>query len=343
VSGDTFQVRDIAARRGTTQRGFLNIGETPVGPIQVPIVIVHGAKPGPTLCVTAGVHGAEYPGIEAVTQMARQLDAHELSGTVLAVPVVNPPMFQARVGFVSPIDGLNLNRTFPGNPDGTASEVLAHVLLREVVALADCHIDCHGGDLPEILWPYAGYCITGNADQDKRGEALARLYSPNIIALYREGTALPPTKGSLTHAASSRGVVSILAESGSAGTLDPADVRTHRDGITNVMRFLGMIPGRPVVADERLLAVGQFVVASRRGGLVHLKVRIGDAVGEGQEIAEICDVFGDPLEKISSPADGIVRIIWTHKAVNTGDPLVKCWIVEPAPRCPLTDPFVQPA
>lgn len=340
---DSFQVRDIVAHRGAVQRGFLKVGETPVGPIQIPIVIIHGAQPGPTLCLTAGVHAAEYPGIDAVTRITRLLNPEEISGTVLAVPVVNPPMFQARIGFISPVDGLNLNRIFPGNPRGTLSEVLAHVLLHEVVALAECHIDCHGGDLPEILWPYAGYSLTGNADQDARGEALARLYSPCVIALYGEGTPLPPTRGSFTSTAAHRGVVSLLAECGGAGTLDPVDVRTHMEGITNVMRFLGMIPGSPVVASGQLRAVGQFVVHARRGGLVHLKVHIGEAIRKGQEIAEICDVFGDVLERISSPADGIARIIWTHKAVNTGDPLVKCWIVEPAPPFPLTDPFVRRA
>jgi hypothetical protein len=94
-------------------------------------------------------------------------------------------MFRARSAFVSPIDGLNLNRTFPGKANGTISEVIAHVLLNEVVARADFHIDCHGGDVPEILWPYSGYAIQGNPAVDERGEAMARVYSPRIVALYR--------------------------------------------------------------------------------------------------------------------------------------------------------------
>lgn len=335
------RIRDIEAKRGTAQRGFIKVGETPAGPIQLPIVIIHGAMPGPTLCLTAGVHAAEYPGIDAVTQVTRLLRPDELAGTVVAVPVVNPPMFQSRTGFVSPIDGLNLNRTFPGNPDGSISEVLANILMHEVVALADYHIDCHGGDLPEILWPYSGYSLTGNPELDERGEALARLYTPSIIALYRDGTQLPPTKGSLTYTAAQLGVVSILAECGSAGTLEPEDVQTHVNGILNVARFLGMIPGTPVIHGDRLQAVGQFTVTARRGGLVHLKIRIGDSLAKGQEIAEILDVFGDVVEQVHSPADGIARIIWTHKVVNTGEPLVRCWIVEPAPPFPLTDRFAR--
>jgi len=329
VKSDIVRIRDIEAKRSTTQRGFVRVGETPVGPIQFPIVIIHGTKPGPTLCLTAGVHAAEYPGIVAVTQVTRNTKPEDLTGTIIAVPVVNQPMFQARAGFVSPIDGLNLNRTFPGNPTGSISEVLAYVLLNEVVALADYHIDCHGGDITEALWPYAGYSLMGNPQLDEQGKALARLYTPRIVALYQDGTPLSPTRGSLTYTAAQRGVVSVLGECGSAGTLEPADVQTHVNGILNVARFLGMLPGAPRIQGDRLRAVGQFTVTARRGGLVHLKIRVGDPLKGGQEIAEIHDMFGEIVDRVQSPADGIARIIWTHKAVNTGEPLVRCWIVEP--------------
>jgi uncharacterized protein len=338
-----FHIRDIAAERGTTRRGYITVADTPMGPIQIPLVIVHGARPGPTLCLTSGVHGAEYPGIDAVLRTVAGLDPADVCGTVIAVPVVNSPMFRARAAFLSPIDGLNLNRTFPGRSNGTVTEVIAHVLLNEVVGLADFHIDCHGGDLPEILLPYAGYAMTGNPAVDERGEAMARLHSPRIVALYREGSALLPTKGSLISEASRRGVASILAESGSAGGLDSADVQTHVNGIRNVMRFFEMLPGEPVVSGRRWMAIDQFVVDARQGGLLRLAIGIGDEIRKGQEIADVCDVFGDVVEKIASPADGIARIIWTHKAVNTGDPVVKCWVVKPAPPFAPTDRFVREA
>jgi predicted deacylase len=258
------------------------------------------------------------------------LDPAELAGAVVAVPVVNPPMFQRRSGFLSPIDGLNLNRTAPGQADGTLSEVLAHVLLREIIGTCQYHIDCHGGDLGEILWPYSGYALTGDPEQDRAGEALARLWSPRIVALYREDSPLPPTMGSMTFQATRQGVVSILAEAGSNGTLDPADVQIHMRGMNNVMRFLGMIPGEPDMASEHVQPTGQFVVSARRGGLLRLKIGIGEEIEDGQEIAEVCDLFGEVVERIHSPRAGIARLIWAHKAVNTGDPVVKCWIVERA-------------
>ena len=136
--------------------------------------------------------------------------------------------------------------------------------------------------------------------------------------------------GSLTSQATRQGVVSILAEAGSNGTLEPADVEIHMRGMRNVMRYLGMIPGEPDAAGERVEPTGQFVVSAQRGGLLRLKIGIGDEIREEQEIAEVCDLFGEVVERIHSPHDGIARLIWAHKAVNTGDPIVKCWIVDRA-------------
>jgi predicted deacylase len=262
-----------------------------------------------------------------VLRTVQSLDPEELAGSVVAVPVVNPTMFQRRVGFLSPIDGLYLNRTAPGKAEGTISEVLAYTLLNEVIGICQYHIDCHGGDLGEILWPYSGFALTGNAELDAQGKTLASLYSPQIVALYQDGTALPPTPGSMTNQAARRGIVSILAEAGSNGTLEERDVEVHLRGIRNVMQQLGMLPGSPQTEGPRVYPTDQFTVSAQRGGLLRLKIGIGDAIREQQPIAEICNVFGEVVEQIASPRSGIARIIWANKAVNTGDPIVKCWVV----------------
>lgn len=327
MDAGTVRIREIAAAPGTRAAGYLTFGETPTEPFRLPVVIINGSQPGPSLCLTAGVHAAEYPGIDAVMRTIQGLDPTQLNGSVIAAPVVNTPMFQRRSGFLSPIDGLNLNRTAPGLADGTISERLAYVMLQEVIGACGYHIDCHGGDLGEILWPYSGYAVTGNAEHDRQGIDLARHWSPRVVALYREGTALPPTAGSLTSQAARMGVVSILAEAGSNGTLEAADAETHFRGIRNVMRRLGMIPGAPESAADYLEPTGQFVVSTQRGGLLRLKIAIGDEIEAGQEIAEIANLFGEVVERVHAPQAGLARLIWAHKAVNTGDPIVKCWTV----------------
>ena len=324
------RVRDIVASPGAKSQGFLTIGETPSGPLVIPLVIINGNDDGPVLCLTAGVHATEYAPIDAVMRTVQALQPDGLRGAVLAVPVANMRMFESRSGFVSPLDGLNLNKVAPGRTSGSISEILAHVLLEEVIGAAQYHIDLHAGDLGEVLLPFAGYALTGNREMDAQGDALARLYTPQLISLSTPGGTIPPFSDGICFAATRRGVVSIFAESGGNGTLEDEDVRVHLDGIRRVMQHLGMIDGTPETNGARIAARDRVVVRASRSGLLRIKVRVGDAVCEGQEVAEICSVFGDVVERVRAPGSGIAGLVWAHKVVNTGDPIVRYWITEPA-------------
>src|SRR5262249_50784769 len=199
--------------RGEKVQGWLTIGETPSGPLRIPLVIINGAEDGPRLCFTAGVHATEYAPIDAVMRLINAVEPAQLGGAIIAVPVTNMRMFESRTGFVSPLDGLNLNKIAPGRRDGSISEILADVLLREVIGAAEYHIDFHAGDVGEALYPFAGYSLTGQRDMDVKGEALARAFTPMMISLSTPESAIPPFPGSLNYAATRNGVVSILAES----------------------------------------------------------------------------------------------------------------------------------
>jgi predicted deacylase len=282
------------------------------------LVIINGRADGPTLCLTAGVHATEYAPIDAAIRLLQTIRPDTLRGAVLVAPVTNMRMFEHRTGFVSPLDGLNLNRIAPGRPDGSISEILADVLLREVIGAAEYHIDLHAGDLGELLLPFAGYALTGRPELDRKGEALARAFTPWLISLAPLHGSIPPFPGSL-----------ILAECGGDGTLEEADVQTHVTGVQNVMRALGMIDGAPAADGPRIAARDRIVVRAGRSGLLHTLVRIGDAIRPGQGVAEIRDVFGDVVERVTTPGAGIAGLIWTHKVVNTGDPIIRYWVTEP--------------
>jgi predicted deacylase len=324
---DALRIRGVAAECGQRAQGFITIGETPSGPIQFPVVIVNGADDGPVLCLTAGVHATEYAPIDAAMRIVQSLDASALRGAVIVVPVVNMHMFESRTGFVSPLDGINLNKAAPGRADGSISEVLAKVLLDEVIGRSAYHIDLHAGDLGEMLLPFAGYALTGRPDLDEQGEALARLYSPKLISLATPDGKIPPFADGICHAATRRGVVSIFAESGGNGTLDEGDVRVHLHGVTNVMRYLRMIDGTPTAVGAQVSARDRRIVRATRAGLLRLRVKIGDELVAGQEVAEICNVFGEVVETVRSSGAGIAGLVWAHKVVNTGDPIVRYWIV----------------
>ena len=324
---DALRIRGIVAECGQRAQGFITIGETPSGPIQFPIVIINGADDGPVLCLTAGVHATEYAPIDAAMRVVQSLDAMGVRGAVIVVPVVNMRMFESRTGFVSPLDGINLNKAAPGRSDGSISEVLAKVLLDEVIGRAAYHIDLHAGDLGEMLLPFAGYALTGRPELDEKGEALARLYSPKLISLATPDGKIPPFADGICWAATRRGVVSIFAESGGNGTLEESDVRVHVDGVTNVMRYLRMIDGAPPAPGQRVSARDRKVVRATRAGLLRLRVKIGDELVAGQEVAEVCNVFGEVVESVRSSGAGIAGLVWAHKVVNTGDPIVRYWIV----------------
>lgn len=322
----SFQIRDLVAERGQKTQGFLTIGETASGPVQIPLVIINGREDGPVLCLTAGVHATEYAPVDAAMRTARALDPDAMKGAVLVVPVVNMRMFETRTGFVSPLDGLNLNKIAPGRADGSISEILAHALLTEVIGRARYHIDLHAGDLGEMLLPFAGYPLTGRLEMDAEGEALARLYSPRLISIAGDGGTIPPFPDGLVYAATRRGVVSIFAESGGNGTLEEHDVRVHLDGIANVLRYLGIVEGAAPVAGPRIAARDRTLVRATRAGLLRLKVGVGDEIAPGQEVAEVCNVFGEVIERVRAPGGGIAGLVWAHKVVNTGDPVVRYWV-----------------
>ena len=339
MASQIINVGDVTAQPGQVAQGFMEIGETITGPIRIPLVIINGNKPGPMLCLTAGVHATEYAPIEAVLRIITQIRAADLKGAIVAVPVVSMHMFASRTGFVSPIDGLNLNKVAPGD-DGSISEILVKVLLDDVIAKCRYHVDLHAGDLGEMLLAFAGYPMTGDADLDREGEALARLFSPRLISLSRDGATIPPFPGSIVHSATRKGVVSILAESGGNGTLEEADVQVHVHGVMNLMRYLGMVDGVPVVPKSQIRATGRAITRATRSGLLRLRAAIGDTIADEQQVGEICDVFGRTVEEVRVVRGGIAGLVWAHKAVNTGDPILRCWYTEPAGAFPATDGFV---
>ena len=323
-------IRDVRASRGTKTEGWLSIGETASGPLRVPLVIINGNDDGPRLCLTAGVHATEYAPIAAVMELVQSIDPATLRGAVIAVPVTNVRMFESRTGFNSPLDGLNLNKIAPGRRDGSISEILADIMLREVIGAAEYHIDFHAGDVGEALYPFAGYSLTGQRALDEQGEAMARAFTPKLISLSPPDSTIPPFAGSLNHAATRNGVVSILAEAGGDSTLEDDDVRIHVDGARNVMRYLGMIDGPPTSIGKRVAARDRVVVRARRAGFLRLTARIGDEIEAGEQLGEIRDLFGNVVERVCATGSGIVGLIWTHKVVHTGDPILRYWITEPA-------------
>jgi hypothetical protein len=321
MMSDVIKVGNLEAKRGEKKTGYLNVGETAVGIVQIPVAIINGTKPGPVLCISGGIHGFEYSSIEAVIQIIRQTDPANLNGTLLVVPVLNMPGFETRgpqggmsTPFQCPIDAINLNRIFPGNSEGTMSYKIAYDLMDKVVSKADYYIDCHGGDLNEELSPYVIAAQTGDKEKARETlEILAASYNTDLVTISR-------TPGSSVSAAAQIGKPSIVAEAGGFGRVDENATRWHVEGILNVMKRLKMIEGIPNPPRKQRIR-RRFNLTVRRGGICYTPA-LGTRVKKGDEVGLVKDLFGNVLETITSPVNGVVTFRRSLPPVCTNDRVV---------------------
>ena len=310
------KVGDVTAAAGQVARGRIRIAVGTAAAVEMPVVVINGSRPGTTLCVTGGVHGAEYPGIEAAIRLSRSLRPETVRGAVIIVPIVSMPAFQRRAIYVNPMDGVNINRVFPGNPTGTITEVMAAALFREAVAQSDALIDLHGGDLVEALVPFTIYYQSGNAAVDEASRKMAEVYGIKYIV---RSMAL---RGGSYQAAAAMGKPAILTESGGQGILDEPSVQIHVRGVTNVLKHLGVLEGIPEPTEHPVHFPQSSWLAAEQGGIFYPAVSIWQQVEKGQDVGEFRDWFGEPIAKVPSPANGIVLFLVTSPAINKGDPIL---------------------
>lgn len=282
---------------------------------QVPIFLINGAQDGPTLLVTGGIHGAEYASIEAALRLGQSLDPNKLHGRMIVLPIVNMPAYKARAIYILPFDGKNLNRQFPGDAEGTASEQLAHWLTFNVIKQADAYVDLHGGDMNEALVPFTVFQKTGDEAINAKSLRLAQVFGIKYLV----GSEV---KGSTISAAASLGVAGILPESGGQGIWEPHHIQILSDGLERVMRHLEMIEGpQPELNETQVMS--QFVWSrSDHDGGYYPEVHVGDEVKAGQHVGRVAGFDGKTLQDITAPVSGTVLFVVTTLAINQGDPLL---------------------
>jgi len=291
-----------------------------MAPYDVPVHVLVGQVHRPRVVVTAGIHGDEFEGIRAVGRLLHALDPAALAGTVVLVPVAHPPAHVARTR-VSPLDGADLNRIFPGDPNGSPTARLAATLMHALVEGADFLIDLHSGGTYTQFAPMVGFRVEPN------GIAAASYAAATVFGLPWLWQ-MSSDAGVFTYEAARRGVPGLGVEAGGRGGCRAEDVETMYTGVCNVLRYLDMLSGHVPAPILPLPTYRGDWTLSPATGQWESVVALGDTVVAGQRLAAILSVDGEKIATVDARESGFVGAIRTFCAVNAGD-----WAVTVFTQC----------
>ena len=276
--------------RDGVQHGFLKLpysrDDSAWGAVMIPVTVVKNGT-GPTALLTGGNHGDEYEGPVALSKLAQRLEASQVQGRVIIVPFMNTPAFHAGRR-TSPIDKGNLNRSFPGKPDGTVTEKIADYFRRTLLPLADIVLDIHSGGRTLDFLPFAACHVLPDKAQQARCEAgmqaFGAPYSMRMLEL--DAQAMYDT------AAEDQGKVFVTTELGGGGSSTARSVAVAERGVRNLLIHAGILEGKVEVSESIMLDMpdGDCFVVSEHDGLLEMCRDLGETVVKDEVIARIHDI-----------------------------------------------------
>ncbi|MEK6285071.1 MAG: M14 family metallopeptidase [Acidobacteriota bacterium] len=323
----TFSVGTATATRGQKATGLIEVPRGVDAATSIPVAVVHGAKPGPVIALVSGAHGTEYASIIALEKLIGLLDAAEISGTVIIVPLVNIPSFEQKVPHVNPVDGKSMNRMYPGKMDGTQTDRASYLITKQVVEQCDHLIDLHGGDLDESLRPYSYWTRTGNENQDRISREMVLAFGLDHIIISTDRPKDPNASRYLENTATTRGKPSITVEAGYAGTVEPEDLAALVDGCLSVMRYLKMLPGVPAPIERPVWIEKIATIASEQTGIFYPLVKRGTYVEQGMKVGYVTDYVGKTIFEARAPAAGVVLYICAVPSMTKGATIANVGVV----------------
>ncbi|WP_226782776.1 N(2)-acetyl-L-2,4-diaminobutanoate deacetylase DoeB [Oceaniglobus trochenteri] len=301
--------------------GFLRLphsrDESAWGAVMVPITVIAGGQ-GPTALLTAGNHGDEYEGPIALQELAATLDPAAINGRVIILPMMNLPAFSAGRR-CSPIDGCNMNRSFPGRPDGTVTQKIAHFIATRLVPMADIVLDYHSGGRTLDFLPFAAAHIL--ADKTQEAACMAAMEAFN--APWSMRMLEIDSVGMFDTEVESQGKVFVTTELGGGGTATAASVAVARKGARNLLIHAGILKGTPQKAPSEMLDMPdeRCFAFCETPGLLEPMVDLGEEVERGQPLARIwpTDRSGSPAQEIPARLSGILTARHVPGLVGMGD------------------------
>lgn len=294
--------------------------------VVAPVTVIHGTRPGPRLFVTAAVHGDELNGIEIVRRLTVDVNPLTLAGTLVLVPVLNPFGFQGLSRYLP--DGKDLNRYFPGRPDGNVASQMACAIFTKVISACDCGIDLHTATRGRSNLPHV------RADLgDPAVARLARAFAAEVTYDW------PGSENSLRSAAVRHGIPTLAFEAGESLKFQKGCIQRGVRGVQNVLRALGMHAYRRRRPAFRIRVRESRWVRAQRGGILVLNCRPGEIVHRGDELATSTRPFGREVSAILAPYDGLVVSTTNIPMVNPGTAI--CHVVKLGKKLPLVQAALE--
>ena len=313
-----FDLNSALSERAKKTHGFLEVSRSSSGiPIGIPVTVATGAENGPTLVVTAAVHGSEVIGTMIVSRFFKSLDPECLKGTCIGIPVMNMSAFEAE-SRMSALDQFNLGALFPGDPDGSISSRIAYKFWTQIARRTDCLVDLHGQD---HFWQPTSSVVMGKPQPE--GNVPPAIYQRCLQAARAFGVKhvwrTDHPRNIAEALINEKGVPAIRAEFG--GVVDFRAIGKYVSlgvqGLTNVMKWMKMKEGSMVEPDFKTCVLDEDAVFSSLGGLWSTEAEVGDKVDGGTLVGTIADPFtGDVLQEVRAPFSGLVTMLWASPLIK---------------------------
>ncbi len=310
------------AHSGQKATGFIEVPAGSDAATNIPVVVVNGAKPGPTVALVAGAHGTEYASIIALEKLAQSADPAHLSGGLIIVPLLNLASFAQKVPHLNPVDGKNMNRFYPGKPDGTQTERASWAITKQVIEKCDYLIDYHGGDLDENLRRYSYWANSGKSDLDATTRAMVLAFGLDHIIIQNFNPDTNPLRAgapvTITRYASSISKPAIAVEAGHSGTTQAEDIDVLVQGTFSVLRHLKMWPGSVTPVENPLWIPRFTVLTSEKEGVFYSLFGPETYVKQGMVIGYVTDYFGNRIWDAKAPVSGVILYICSLPSMTKG-------------------------
>ena len=275
-------------------------------PVTLPVRVVRGRKPGPTVFISAALHGDEIIGVEIIRRLLTLPVLKKLHGTLLAVPIVNTLAFLHQSRYLP--DRRDLNRSFPGSESGSLAARLAHLFLKEVVRRADYGIDLHTGAIHRPNLPQIRADVS-----NPETLRLAKAFGAPLL-LNSE-----PTKGTLREYNTRKNIPVLLYESSEALRFDEVCITIGVRGVLNVLRELKMLPGAKIRPTDPVFARSSTWVRAPASGILRTQAALGDEVRKGETLGVVGDPLAEVEAAVKSTADGVIIGRVSLPLVHEGD------------------------